>query len=188
MIIPYKMTCFYPCHILPWYVTVSIWAFCCPPFLRLAGKDRRHETFPPFFRFYLFFSLTRLVKTSRREEVCNFFSSPTHQPTKLNLSALERSPFPQRPKQHQHLSETLEMKVVKRHLRVNVLCCTLELHLAFSILFSPSNLQISLVFLVFFCRFLYNKLLWGFEWNFSCNLAYFHKEILIRSSCCLLHT
>lgn len=60
MIIPYKMTSFHPCHILPWCVSLSALAFVCPLFPPLlAGKDKRHETFPP-----LFFSpsLTNLVK------------------------------------------------------------------------------------------------------------------------------
>lgn len=78
MIIPYKMTCFYPCHILPWYVTVSSPAFLCPPFLLLAGKDKRHET-PPHTHTPFFLSLTRLVKTSRREEVCHFSPNANQQ-------------------------------------------------------------------------------------------------------------
>lgn len=50
MIIPYKMTCFYPCRILPGYVSISALAFVCPRFFPLlAGKDKRHETFPHFF-------------------------------------------------------------------------------------------------------------------------------------------
>lgn len=95
MIICYKMTCFHPCYILPWYVTVSIPAFFCPPFCFWQEKTGDMKHFPIFFLFFL--SLTSLVKTCRREEVCHF--SSTAQPTKYNsFSALERSPFPQRPK------------------------------------------------------------------------------------------
>lgn len=49
MIIPFKMTCFHPCHILPWNVTASTLASFCPPFFILAGKESGHETFPHFF-------------------------------------------------------------------------------------------------------------------------------------------
>lgn len=92
MIIPYKMTCFYPCHILPWYVSISILAFFCPPFLLLAGKDRRHETFPHFF-----FIFDKACEDESERGGVPFFCN--RQLTKYNsFSAPQRSPFPQRPK------------------------------------------------------------------------------------------
>lgn len=92
MIIPYKMTCFYPCHILPWYVSISILAFFCPPFLLLAGKDRRHETFPHFF-----FIFDKACEDDSERGGVPFFCN--RQLTKYNsFSAPQRSPFPQRPK------------------------------------------------------------------------------------------
>lgn len=66
MIIPYKMTSFYPCHILPGCVSISALAFVCPLFFPfLAGKDKRHETFPLFF-FHLWQILWRRDGEGRR--------------------------------------------------------------------------------------------------------------------------
>lgn len=102
----------------------------CPPFLLLAGKDRRHETFPLFFS-----SLTRPVKTSRREEVCHFspttnqqnVTAPLHWRDHLSLKG---------PRSSGTFFVTPEMNVLKGH-QEHILYCILKLqHLAVSILFS----------------------------------------------------
>lgn len=127
MIIPYKMTCFHPCHILPWYVTESFPAFFCPPFLLLAGKDRRHETFPHFL--YIF---DKACEDRLKRGGVPFFSN--RQPTKCNsFSAPERSPFPQRPDRYCTFFETHEMNVVREH-QEQIQYCKLHLRLAGSIL------------------------------------------------------
>lgn len=70
MIIPYKMTSFYPCHILPGYVSISALAFVCPLFFCFwQEKTREMKHFPIF----LSPSLTNLVKKRRWEGRCAFF-------------------------------------------------------------------------------------------------------------------
>lgn len=128
MIISHKVTCFHPSPILPWYVTVSFPAFSLPSFLLSAGKDRRNETFPPLLYSFFFFSLTRLVKTSQKEEVCHFSPTTNQQKKKKNsFSALKLSPFPQRPLQKSSSAsfDLSEMKVVKGH--HCILRCILQL-------------------------------------------------------------
>lgn len=177
MIILYKMTCFHPCHILPWYVTVSIPAFFYPPFLLLAGKDRRHETFPHFFS-----SLTRLVKTSQREEMCHF--SPTANQQNITASpALERSPFPQRPKQ-QHLLWDSWNECCEGTSRACTVLHTLTV-VPFSQLYFSRWMYTFFPFFFFTFIVIICYALMGVWVKFYCNLAYFHKEILISSRCLL---
>lgn len=128
MIVSYKMTCFYPCHSLPWYVSISILAFFCPPFFLLTGKDKRHETFPHFF--HLWQGLWRQVG-----ERCCHFSATTnqqnittslHHRNRLSLKGLNSSSI---------FFETLAMNAVKGHQEHNtVLLLKLE-NLIVSILF-----------------------------------------------------
>lgn len=109
MIFHYKMTCFYPCHILPWYVSISILAFFCPPFLLLAGKDRRHETFP-----HLFFIFDKACEDKLEREGVPFsatanqqnITASLHHRDHLSLKGLNSSST---------FFETSEMSVVKGH-------------------------------------------------------------------------
>lgn len=120
MNISYKVTCFHPSHILPWHVTVSNSALFAPPFyfyfLLSAGKDRRHETFPPLFYFYyiFFFILTRLVKTSQKEEVCHFSLTTNQQNITASSHWSYHLPL-KGPRSTSSFFDTAEMKVVKRH-------------------------------------------------------------------------
>lgn len=97
MIIPYKMTCFHPCYILPWYVTVSIPAFFLPSFFAFGRKRQETWNISPFF-----FIFDKACEDKSERGGVPFFSN--RQPTKCNSSsALERSPFPQRPQKQRHL-------------------------------------------------------------------------------------
>lgn len=76
MIIRYKMTCFHPCYILPWYVTVSIPAFFYPPFCFWQEKTGDMKHFPIFF---LFFKLDKSCEDmSERGGVPFFFNRTTN--------------------------------------------------------------------------------------------------------------
>lgn len=165
---PLVCHCIYPSFLLP--------SFFC--FWQEKTGDMKH--FPIFFS-----SLTRLVKTSRKEEVCHF--SPTANQQNITASLHWRDHlFLKGSNSGSTFFKTSEIKCCEGTSRVYTVLHTQAAtsrshHLIFLLLCTESPL---------FSFSLLEFIRWavmGVRENFCCNLAYFHKEILMTSSCCFFY-
>lgn len=99
--------------------------------------------------FPIFLSLTRLVKTSQREEVCHFSLTANQQKITASLHWRDHLSL-KGPNSSSTFFETPEMNVLKGH-QEHILYSILKLqHLAISTLFSRSNLHFPFLFFSYY--------------------------------------